>query len=85
MIATRKQVYNAIDGERAYQETKWKRPAHNHSATEYMVYIQTLAHEALVKVSHEDGEHAAHDAMRKIAALAVSCMEEHGPVLRLQQ
>ncbi len=74
----RNTVYELIDGERAYQEQRWERPKHNHSATEYLVYIRHYVGKAFERVSTEDGEGGALECIRKIAALAVAAMEEHG-------
>ena len=78
MKATRQEVYNTIDGERDYQEKRWERPAHNHSNTEYLVYIRHYVNEALSAVSTQDGDRATLPALRKIAALAVAAMEANG-------
>jgi hypothetical protein len=82
MSATRNEVYNAIDGERAYQEQRWKRPEHNHTNTEYLVYIQHYVNKAFAAVSTQDGDGATLPALRKIAALAVAAMEENGVEFR---
>jgi hypothetical protein len=83
--ATRAEIYAAIDGEREYQEG-WKDPTLTdtqgiHSVQEFLSYIQDYTAEAIHvgcrrpdKVSVEFGLHN----LRKIAALAVSCMEQHG-------
>lgn len=83
MALTRKEVYEIIDGEREYQETRWVRPQHNHSATEYLVYIDHYLKKALARVSIEEGEDGALENLRKIAALAVAAMEEHGAPRRM--
>lgn len=75
---SRAQVYGLINGERTYQDTKWAKPAHCHSATEYLVYIRHHTNKGLDRVSVEDGEQGALEQLRKIAALAVAAMEEHG-------
>lgn len=78
MYSTREEVYKVIDGERDYQEKRWARPAHNHSNTEYLVYIQHYVNQAFTAVSTQDGDQATLSALRKIAALAVAAMEENG-------
>lgn len=82
MKATRNEVYNAIDGERKYQEKRWERPAHNHSNTEYLVYIDHYVKQAFAAVSTQDGDVSTLPALRKIAALAVAAMEENGVEFR---
>lgn len=77
----RNSIYTIIDGERDYQDERWPRPAHNHSVTEYLVYIDHYIHEAFKKLSTEAEIGSFGDSLvclRKIAALAVAAMEEHG-------
>jgi hypothetical protein len=78
MTASRREVYNAIDGERDYQELRWIRPLHTHSVTEYLVYIEHYLNKAKLAVSTQDGEQGALDDLRKITALGVAAMEENG-------
>ena len=81
--ATREKVYEAIDGERQYQDFRWRRPQHNHSNTEFLVYINHYVQQAFAAVSMQDGDGATLSALRKIAALAVSAMEQNGVEYRL--
>jgi hypothetical protein len=78
----RSEVYAAIDSERDYQDKVWQKPDHNHSATEYLVYINYYVQKGFVVVSTENGEQGALPILRKIAALSVAAMEEHGAELR---
>jgi hypothetical protein len=78
----RSRVYELIDGERAHQDRRW--PGHAHSVTEYLVYIRDYVEDALHRVTHESGENGIKPNVRKIAALAVACMEEHGAPTRIQ-
>lgn len=82
MKATREEVYKVIDGEREYQEKRWERPAHIHTNTEYLVYIQHYVNQAFAAVSTQDGDGATLSALRKIGALAVAAMEENGTQAR---
>lgn len=82
MKKTRQEVYRVINQEREYQEQRWSRPAHNHSVTEYLVFIDHYVKQAMARVSVEDGEAGALPDIRKIAALAVACMEENGVAYR---
>lgn len=88
-MPTRKEIYQAIDGERDYQEG-WKDPTltdsgGEHSNVEFLVYIRDYVEEALHiatrKPDPEANIHTAH-ALRKIAALAVAAMEQNGVLLR---
>jgi hypothetical protein len=83
-MTDRKTVYRVIDSERDYQEQRWKRPEHNHSNTEYLVYIDHYVKQAFAAVSTQDGDRATLSALRKIAALAVAAMEENGVEYRAE-
>jgi hypothetical protein len=48
-----------------------------------LVYIQHYVDLAFNRVSTEDGEQGALENLRKIAALAVAAMEEHGAPPRI--
>lgn len=82
MINSRKEVYDAIDSERNYQDEIWPRPKHIHSVTEYLVFIDHYVKIGMSKVSTQDGETGALPDLRKIAALAVAAMEENGAIQR---
>jgi len=69
-----------LDGERDYQDQR--RSGHHHSVTEYLVYLRDYVEEALHLVSRSDGEDGAKPIVRKIAALAVACMEQNGAPTR---
>ena len=88
-MSTRQEVYAAIDSERAYQK-KWENPEITdsgglHTGVEFLVYIRDYVEEAL----HEASRLAdpvlrpkTANSLRKIAALAVAAMEQHGAILR---
>ncbi len=82
---TREYVYGVIDSERDYQDAKWNpqtcTSGGKHSRTEFLVYMRDYIEEALHIASREADEHCDHrvDAnIRKIAGLAVACMEQNG-------
>lgn len=76
----RQEVYKLIDGEREYQNeivgNKYSHVAHPVAAEILMMeeYIQR-ARELWTDVK---GDEAALDMVRKVAGLAVRCMENHG-------
>jgi hypothetical protein len=85
MTATRAEIYAAIDRERDYQDG-WKDPTlttsgGTHSVQEYLTYMRSYVNEAL-EIGARRPDPAAIDAalhcIRKVAALAVVTMEEHG-------
>ena len=89
----RVEVYKVIDGERDYQDEKWKgtasgdtpgKGALDRSVDEYALYIQGYTNELTHLASHYGNPSMKLDVVRKIAALAVACMERHGAVERKQ-
>jgi len=88
-MSTRKQVYKAIDSERAYQDQRWNESTTTtegkHTVTEWLVYIQDYAAEALHIVSREADPAASEKALhiiRKVGGMAVACMEQQGAPVR---
>lgn len=88
MSTTRKEVYEAIDGERAYQDSRWSYDLpegslnqHQHTPCEWLVYIQDYLTEAFHQASrYEDPQSSKMvlGTIRKIAAMGVACMEQNG-------
>ena len=89
-MSTRKEVYAAIDSERAYQDKLWghtlsgdhltseMQPGGTRTVDEFSLYIIGYANDLLVNTSHYVEEEAKLDIIRKISALGVACMEQHG-------
>lgn len=88
-MTSRSEVYAAIDSERDYQDQRWNcettPTCGKHSVTEFLVYMRDYIEEALHYASRNPDpqatEKALHD-VRKVAALAVSCMEQNGAFCR---
>jgi len=81
MISTRKEVYDAIDSERSYQEAKWPRPQHEHSLIEFAVFMEDYLAELKHLLTRNDTQeviYQAQDIMRKVTALGVASMEING-------
>jgi len=76
----RSDVYAAIDGERAYQGTlgPTRTDGEERSVGDYLVMLGTYYRRATEGWTNSAGTEIALDNMRKIAAIAVRCMEEHG-------
>ncbi|MFZ1005382.1 MAG: hypothetical protein WAN65_00995 [Candidatus Sulfotelmatobacter sp.] len=80
-MATRAEVYGAIDSERAYQDVKWG-ANHTHGVAEYVTYM----HEYLAELRKQMTRNAPGtpdyvaglDTLRKVAGLAVAAMEQNG-------
>lgn len=88
--ATREEVYRALDGERAYQETRWNRETTesggiHESVGDWLIYMGDYIQEAKHFISRngepEAREFALHN-IRKVGALAVAAMEQCGVRLR---
>lgn len=80
-MASRAEVYSAIDSERAYQEELWG--GHRHEAESWTLFLQHYVNLATIKASTtdftEEGKLTAYlSDLRKIATLAVAAMEQHG-------
>lgn len=84
MEATRQAVYEAIDGERDYQEKTWghKRDYGRETVSEFICLLAYYVAKANEKFTTSEGDCPALNEIRKIAALAVACMEANGIVSR---
>ncbi len=74
----RSEVYAAIDGERDYQDETWPE-GEDQSLGEFILMLESYVSQAREqwRVVAEP-EINAHHSVRKIAAVAVQCMEKHG-------
>jgi hypothetical protein len=83
MKVTRQRVYKAIDGERKYQDILWANTESQgtHAPLEFFAYIRSYVNEAMEELCRRNEKSArvvAMHIMRKVAGLAVSCMEKNG-------
>jgi hypothetical protein len=81
---TRSEVYAVIDGERWYQDTK--HGVDPHTLTEWMVFIEDYSRESLHATAREPSQTANPKILinlRKIAAMCVAAMEQHGAETRV--
>lgn len=88
-MTDRSEVYKAIDSERDYQEVRWgpdkTDTGHKHSILEWLVYMQDYIAEALhieSRMATRDADKLALENIRKVVALGVVAMEQHGAPLR---
>lgn len=91
----REDVYNIIDSERDYQNKLWVVRKEGepdtevtHSFAEWIMFIEDYLNEAKHMLSRESFVTANPKAgviMRKVAALAVASLEEHGSEPRFNQ
>jgi hypothetical protein len=85
MKATRKEVYAAIDGERDYQDNglgNSRTERSEKTVGDYCTMMQHYQNELVKQWTLNAGDSYALDVMRKIAAIAVHCMEDHGFIKR---
>jgi len=88
-MTTRREVYEAIDTERAYQDQRWNAETTasegRHEPEAFLLYVEHyvgLARAALSSSSVQVAYPQAQEIFRKIAALCVAEMEQHGAPLR---
>ena len=93
-IVSREEVYNVINEERKYQNSKWTGNTTSnennptHSLTEWLVYINDYSQEglrAMTRTPDIECKPFALNTLRKIAALCVAAMEEHGVRTRKEE
>ncbi len=74
----RKDVYGLIDGERAYQDKLWNGVDHDkeHTVAHWLIFMQEHVVQGMGAVYGLDTEDALNH-VRKVAALAVACMEHN--------
>lgn len=86
-MTSREDVYKAIDTERDYQNQIWSESGANDDGKltigEQILLIEEYASKARASWSQEKHpEIGALNIIRKIAGIAVHCMEDHGAPLR---
>jgi len=81
----RAMIYDAINAERDYQNTLQNKGVFEdrvHTVGEEVLMINLYASKAAKAWTENYGDKEAIDVVRKIAALCVRCMENHGIVWR---
>lgn len=85
----RQEVYRAIDSERNYQDKKWgldrATSGGKHSPEEFLLYMEDYIDEARRFTSRHScpaGPTFVLHTMRKLAAMAIACMEQNGVAYR---
>ncbi|MFQ5772696.1 MAG: hypothetical protein ACE5HX_19330 [bacterium] len=82
MKATREEVYDAIDTERTYQSCVWSGMDEQNSIADYIIYLKRYIREAEC-ISDPSTPSNVLNTIRKVAAIAVACMERHGAPRRV--
>ena len=81
----REKVFGAIIGERYYQDAQQKGGRFEkkvHTVGEELLLMKVYLDKAIAKYAKYYGDAAALHGIRKVAALAVRCMENHGALPR---
>jgi len=91
MNPTRSAAYRAIDSERDYQDNlkrgRTEFPTDGtrsvkHSVGDFVTMMQFYQSELVEAWTKNPGDAPALETMRKIGAIAVNCMEQHGALRR---
>lgn len=87
---SRQDVYAVIDGEREYQDqfietdpSRHDSSLPSHTTGDYIVMLTTYIREAQDAWTRNGGDEKALHSLRKIAAISVHCMEDHGAPKRV--
>jgi len=85
MMASREEVYKAIDSERDYQESRWNESTtvskNIHSFEDWITYMEDYLSEAkhlLSRQARQDADPKVCHIMRKVLAMGVNALEQHG-------
>ena len=81
VVASRHTVYEAIDTERDYQDNLWGDDGKPNPLTvgEFVLLVEEYAAKArAVWINEAKPERKTLDVVRKVAGIAVNCMEQHG-------
>lgn len=80
----RLEAFQAINTERDYQEARWASQTgkdagtNGHTVDEFSLYILSYAQDLAKLASTTRGNDTKLDFVRKVTALGVACMEQHG-------
>jgi hypothetical protein len=80
-MTTRVDVYAAIDTEREYQVARWNRPTPDRTIDEWAMYFEVYSRQLCDLAAHTNDDERVSEklsSVRKIAAMCVACMEQHG-------
>lgn len=91
-MPTRQEVYNALNSEREYQQSRWNEKTTTsknlHSFSEWFAYMEDYIAEAkhiLARTARQNAEIPVQHIMRKVTAMGVAAMEDHGAPHRESQ
>lgn len=77
------EVMSAVHDERVFQNRKWGTiTEHPHEVGGYLTLMRKLLCDAEQAWSSQKGDVGALDEIRKVVAVGIACMEQHGPIPR---
>jgi hypothetical protein len=81
----RRKVYELIDGERKYQDSlpPSRTDGEQRSVGDYLTMLRSYMGKADAAWTDNPGDEQALDVVRKIASIAIRCMEDHGAPPRM--
>ena len=78
-LSPRGRVYEAIDSERYFQDRKWGTIAeHPHEVGGWLTIMRQLLRDADAAWAKSSTDHTALEEIRKVVAVGVACLEQHG-------
>jgi len=78
-----REVASAIHDERVFQNRKWGTVSeHPHEVGGWLTIMRKLLADADAAWASSRGDEGALDELRKVVAVGIACMEQHGPVTR---
>jgi hypothetical protein len=84
----REEVYALIDGERAYQDSfvteRFRHSEADRSVSSELLMLEEYVARARKAWVDNKGDQAALAVIRKVAGIAVRCMENHGAPMRVE-
>jgi len=82
--ATQADVLAAVIGERVFQDRKWGTvEQHPHEVGSWLTIMRQLLNDAERAYMSQRGDKGALDELRKVVAVGVACMEQHGVPSRI--
>lgn len=79
----RQEVFSVVNDERIYQDRKWGTvEEHPHEVGSWLTIMRQLLNDADRAYMSQRGDVGALDELRKVVAVGVACMEQHGPIAR---
>lgn len=77
--SARQDAFEAIEGEREHQDQKWGTlQEHPHEVGSWLTIMRKHLTDAETAFCGHGGDAGALEAIRKVSAVGVACMEQHG-------